>query len=150
ESEAATRDAGSRQAPARRRHVEMLGVAAFVLVAALSLDVRPDERVAFLSRYPLPELCLSRSWFGVSCPGCGLTRSIVLLAHGDWHGSLAMHRLGWLLAASLLFQFPYRLLAIIYGQPSPAVRDLFRYFGYLLIFLLVGNWLVHWLLRAAG
>jgi hypothetical protein len=127
---------------ARRRHFEMLAVATVVLVAALLLEVRSDQRVAFLSCYRLPELCLSRSAFGIECPGCGLTRSIVLLTHGDWRGSLAMHRLGWLVALTLLFQFPYRLVALTCWNPSPGVQKLFHGFGYLLILLLVGNWLV--------
>jgi Protein of unknown function (DUF2752) len=142
--ERATAPAGGADAQTvgRRRHVEMLAVAVAVVAGAYLLAVRSDQRVVLLSRYPLPELCLSRSWFGVECPGCGLTRSIVLLAHGDWRGSLAMHRLGWLMALSILLQFPYRLLALSGWTPSPLVCKLFRWFGYLLILLLLGNWLV--------
>jgi hypothetical protein len=37
------------------------------------------------------------------CPGCGLTRSIIELAHGNLESSLASHRLGLLLAGAIAY-----------------------------------------------
>src|SRR4051794_37095483 len=87
-----------------RRHREMLAVATVVTLTALLLQVDPEERVAFrcLPECPLPQTCASRAWFGIKCPGCGLTRSLVRLAAADWAGSWREHRLGWLMAASIL------------------------------------------------
>ena len=67
---------------------------------------RPARRFQGLPGIPMPRKCWSRSLFGVKCPGCGLTRSVVYLAHGDWRASLAMHRLGIVMAAAILAQFP--------------------------------------------
>jgi hypothetical protein len=133
----------------RRRHWEMLIVASVVLVLAFALEVRPDQRVAFrlAPHYPMPETCMSRYLFGVSCPGCGLTRSIVHLARGDWRHSLQLHHLGWLLAAAILFQFPYRLWCLWRDDCSRATRSLSRCFGTILIVLLIGNWLCELLLH---
>jgi hypothetical protein len=48
-------------------------------------------------------ICLFRR-LGGSCPGCGMTRALSLLAHGDLAGSLAVHPWGLLLALQgLLF-----------------------------------------------
>lgn len=126
----------------RRRHIEMLIVAVVVVVGAFVLRVRPDRRVEvrFVPGLPLPETCLSRSLFGVTCPGCGLTRSVVALAQGDGATSWAMHRLGWLMAVSILAQFPYRLYCLAAGDCGPALRKACVAFGWLLIVLLVGNW----------
>jgi hypothetical protein len=47
----------------------------------------------------LPVLCAFRRTTGLPCPGCGLTRSWSLAAHGDLSGALARHPFG---PASLL------------------------------------------------
>jgi hypothetical protein len=127
----------------RRRHREMLLIALAATFLPFVLDVLPNQRVAFrgLRQFPLPETCMARSVFGVSCPGCGLTRSFIYLARGDWQHALALHRLGWLLAAAVLLQFPYRLYALRRGNLSVGQYAAARWFGYTLLALLVGNWL---------
>jgi hypothetical protein len=127
----------------RRRDREMLVVAALVIILSYSLQVLPDERVAVrgLSDYPLPETCLARSAFHCKCPGCGLTRSCILLSRGDLRSSLAAHRLGWLMAAVIVLQVPYRLVSLRCGGPSTSISFLSRVFGYSLIACLIANWL---------
>ena len=72
-----------------------------VIAAALLLRVGEAGHVQpkWLPNFPLPVMCGSRAFFGVECPGCGLTRSFVALAGGDFAESLAFHRVGWVLAA---------------------------------------------------
>jgi uncharacterized protein DUF2752 len=41
-----------------------------------------------------PTLCTFRNLTGYDCPGCGLTRSVIALLHGDVGGSLRAHPLG--------------------------------------------------------
>jgi hypothetical protein len=126
-----------------RRHKEMLVVALLVVILAFVLEVRPGGKVAccWLPDYPLPGTCLSHEWFGVNCPGCGLTRSIVWLAHGDWEASWHMHRVGGILALAILLQIPYRVLCLRRGG-KPILGTVFpSFFGYVLIALLIGNWL---------
>lgn len=41
-------------------------------------------------------LCPFRRLTGFSCPGCGMTRACILLAHGELRASLTMHPFGWL------------------------------------------------------
>ena len=125
------------------RHREVLIVCSIVVVLAFLLEVLPDQRVAFRGweQYPLPPMCRSREWFGLSCPGCGLTRSIVHLAHADWRSSIRLHRLGWVMAVVIVFQVPYRALLLFRaGSPrfGPRTEILL---SSLLIALLIGNWL---------
>ena len=126
----------------RRRHLFFLAVAATISVLAWSLEVRSDERVAFrgFSQWPLPHSCYSRAVFGVPCPGCGLTRSFVYVARGDWQAAWREHRLGWLLAGLVALQFPYRLWAIVRCRQTGLRPELTTAFAVALMVLLVLNW----------
>lgn len=44
-----------------------------------------------------PAICPMRNTFGIPCPGCGLTRATVALAHGDFASALHFHPLVWLM-----------------------------------------------------
>ena len=70
-------------------------VAGFVggLVGALAL-VDPNR--------PLPfDICALKRLTGLSCPTCGLTRSICHALHGDFAGSFALHPAGPFVLAAL-------------------------------------------------
>jgi hypothetical protein len=127
----------------KKRHRNWLLLFGAVFIAAFALDVRDDDRVAprGLPSCPLPETCTTRSLFGIDCPGCGLTRSFIHLAHGEWAASLRSHRVGWVLAMAVLMQFPYRFAALIYLKDQPLGARMPRIFGGFLIALLLGNWL---------
>ncbi|HWB10720.1 MAG TPA: DUF2752 domain-containing protein [Pirellulales bacterium] len=126
----------------RNHHWVMLAVAVAVVVAATVLEVQPEERVALrgLSRYPLPHLCMSRSLLGLSCPGCGLTRSFVYLAHGRWQEAWRVHRLGWLLAGLVLIQLPYRGM-ILARLMRPISSRAAQWLAWGLVGLMAANWL---------
>lgn len=126
----------------RRRHREMLLLTCLIIPLAFLLDVRADQRVHFagLPNLPLPPACPTYEWYGVKCPGCGLTRSFIHLAEADWSAAFRDHRLGWLMAAAVLIQLPYRLYALRSGQLEPLGVWLPRLFGYALIGLLIANW----------
>jgi hypothetical protein len=127
-----------------RHHRRVLAIVCAVIGLACALQELPDGRVSFrgLPQIPLPQACASRIWFGFRCPGCGLTRSVLHLAEGDWKASWDDHRLGGLMAVVIALQVPYRLIAL--RQPDhvvigPRWQTLL---SYALIALLLGNWLV--------
>lgn len=103
-----------RQQACWQYHVQILMAAVVVVVLSLLLKVVDRERIAFmgLEQFPLPHTCASRILWDAPCPACGLTRSFVLLFHGDLTGSLRMHPLGFWIAALVVFQIPYRVLAL--------------------------------------
>lgn len=132
--------------PSRERlagqHRAILAVSLGVVAAAFLLRVRPDQRVEllFLPGWPLPETCQSRALLGWECPGCGLTRSFVHLAHGEWPTSLRVHRLGWLLALAVVLQVPYRLIALRSATGLPLGERAPWAICWTLVALLVANW----------
>lgn len=113
------------------------------MLLALLLEVAPNQTVHLpgLSKYPLPHLCLTRRWLHVDCPGCGLTRSFIHLAHGRWRESLTAHPVGWLAALAVLFQIPYRLYALCTPDAVLLSRVIVRAFAAGLAVLLFGCWL---------
>lgn len=122
----------------------MLGIALAAVGLSFALDILPDQRVALrgLPQYPLPPSCFSRTYFGVDCPGCGLTRSFILLAQGELWASVARHRLGWLLAVAVLLQIPYRIAKLCWPQAEVVPRHWPRAFSWLLLILLAANWVM--------
>lgn len=157
--EAAPRDATAEemthpgQSPAERligrrvaHHRNMLLASSAILLLAISLRTRADQRVEFawLPNWPMPETCASRGMFNVECPGCGLTRSFIALAAGDLADAWRMNRAGWLLAVAVLCQFPYRLATIrqlkLRGFPEPLPAWLKTGSSWTLIAAVIVNW----------
>jgi hypothetical protein len=58
----------------------------------------------------------------------------------DWQESYRTRRLGWLLAAAVVIQFPYRTVAIACGKYHPLGTTVPRLFGYALVLALIANW----------
>ncbi len=127
-----------------RRHWQMLAMAGGILAVSLVLRVRSDDHAAFafLPDWPIPSTCPSQIIFGVDCPGCGLTRSFIYLANGDWQRAYAKNRVGWLLALAVVLQIPYRLAGLLGRNRQPLGKRLPQLFGMALIAALIGNWLM--------
>lgn len=104
---------GSRLDPLRLRldDAVVLFGAILLLVLGASLDVGRDaaggEQVLADGR-ALPPLCFFRTFTGVPCAGCGITRSTIALLHGDPVGAHRHHPLGAAIVLLLAAQIPYR------------------------------------------
>jgi len=98
----------------RRQHARMLALATLTVLLSFSLQVVSGEYIAFrfMPNYPLPHSCASRAIFHSDCPGCGLTRSFILLAEGRIAESFARHHIGVIFAIVVVLQFPYRIAAL--------------------------------------
>jgi hypothetical protein len=98
----------------RRRRLAEAAIAALVLALGAILPVAR----------PLPfDLCLWHRLTGLRCLGCGLTRSICQLMHGDWVGSFAMHPAGPLVALALAGVIVVRATEAIAGAPLRELAD---------------------------
>jgi len=74
----------------------------------------------------IPPTCSMQSTLGIDCPGCGLTRSFISLAHGNLSASVAFNPAGVLLFAIALFQIPYRILQLLRIHNGKPEWDLSR------------------------
>ncbi|MFK7738562.1 MAG: DUF2752 domain-containing protein [Pirellulaceae bacterium] len=90
--------------------VVWFGGAVLVLLAAYSFSV-VDGRLVELPfvQIALPETCAFRGTFGMDCPGCGLTRSFVHIAHGRLGDAWQLHAVSFILFAYTLAQLPLSL-----------------------------------------
>ncbi len=89
------------------------GLALVVVVLSLVL---PDDGVRGLSGKPL-QLCYFVTATGKPCPGCGLTRSFIHLAHLRAERSVSFHPAGL-----VLFPFTVYLSALLLVSPGRRER----------------------------
>ncbi len=85
----------------------MVALALAVLTFALLLE--PSDAAVTLFGWEVPVSCAFRRLTGVPCPGCGLTRSFVYLAHGQALDAFRMNLLGPFAFTALLVQAPWRV-----------------------------------------
>jgi hypothetical protein len=126
----------------RNHHWTMLAMSVAVLGLSFALQIDGSGSVATGWSQRLPIACGSRALFDVDCPGCGLTRSFVALAHGDVRQSLAFHRVGFVLAAVVVLQLVYRPWALYELRTKIVHHRWPHWVGYGLIGLLIVNWLM--------
>jgi hypothetical protein len=112
----------AQQRRACQLHLFLLTVSVVVvtLAATMSIHQASEVRLPWLP-VSLPELCYFRFGTGIDCPGCGLTRSFIAFAHGEFHLSWIYNPAGALFFPVVAFQIPYRaaqLLRISRGLPS--------------------------------
>jgi len=101
-------------ATGRTEHLWILAIAAIALAGSFVLRLSAEGNLVFPIPWlglaiPLPQACFSRLIFGVSCPGCGLTRSFVAIGQGDVHSAFLLNPMGPAVYLLCLLQVPYRL-----------------------------------------
>jgi Protein of unknown function (DUF2752) len=82
----------SLKAEKHRQHWGWLGLCSAPLVGA----------VFYNQGLRLPLACPIRHLTGIPCPTCGVTRSFMAIAHGDWQQAISMHLFGPVLFVALL------------------------------------------------
>ena len=137
-------------APRRwRYHLVWLLLALAVLAVAGVCRV-PEASVTLPGvATPLPEVCLSRRLFGWECPGCGLTRCFVSLAHGEIGRAWRFNPAGLLWFAAVAWQIPYRC-AQLYLLRAGREWTVRRGFTEGLVLALMAACLAQWVVRLAA
>ena len=127
----------------RSMQLLILAIALVVWALAASMRTVDSERVAFsfMPSFVLPQVCMSRTLLHVDCPGCGLTRSFIAMAHGDLAAAWHFHRVGVLLSLLTAAQVPYRVYRRYGGKHVPARYTAWA--AWTLLVLFIGNWALH-------
>lgn len=78
-----------------------------MLLCAWLLSVGDERRVLLpWIDLPLPETCATRMQFGIDCPGCGLTRSLIHIAHGELSAAWRLQPVSLAVFAFAVLQIP--------------------------------------------
>jgi hypothetical protein len=80
--------------------------------------LRADEEHVFVLGRPIEWVCALRSRFGLPCPTCGLTRSMVMSLHGEFARAWQMAPVGPVAVIGLV-AFAITMLALARLQWSP-------------------------------
>lgn len=127
-------------------HVAILLAAFVVIVSAVALEVRDERVVLPIWHLPLPDSCWYKRLTGHACPGCGLTRSVICLFHGEFFRAWHFNPGGYLVFAILVYQFPYRILQFLrISRSLPAFRPTRA--TSILVGLLAAVLLIQWVVR---
>lgn len=125
-------------------HLTYIAIIVPMLVLPFFMGAATDDGAGVsLVGVEIPSTCPSRSLFGVTCPGCGLTRSFVLLTKGRFGDSLRLHRVGLILYAFFLYQLVFRIACIARSEITTSAfwQNAQHYSALAVIGLLLANWL---------
>ena len=137
----------------------LAGFAGGALLASLAVArvfASADAAAVRVAGAELPAVCVSRLLLGLSCPGCGMTRSVLMTLGGDLRGALAANPAGpllvvalALLGAQLLYAAASRPPAVGAGRRAPGPR--LRFWASAYAAVVVSAMVIQWvggLLRA--
>lgn len=128
-------------------HWVFLAISGAVVLLAVILQVRGEERVVIPGvNVPLPGTCTFKEYFGADCPGCGLTRCFVSMAHGRVDRALHFNPVGIAFFVIVAMQIPFRSLQL-WRMKCGQSEIGFGWWGYsLLVFVLVAL-IIQWVIR---
>jgi hypothetical protein len=118
-----------------------------VLSAAFLLRVDRDGQVRLpIGEITSPDTCFFRFVTGNGCPGCGLTRCFVSIAHGNLRSAWAFNPAGLLFFPFVVAQIPYHAAQIWRIRRNLPIWRPTR-LSTCLVFVLVATLIVQWVCR---
>jgi hypothetical protein len=132
--------------PDTAQHWVFLVLSLAAMVVPLFLDVNGSSHVTLpFLEWPVPSLCMFRNLTGLPCPGCGLSRAFVCIAHGQLLRAWQYNPASWLVFVFVAAQVPYRavqLWRIYRGQGELRWPPLTNTIVLVLVIALCSQWLV--------
>lgn len=127
----------------RAFHIIILIGCAAILAAAFVFEAGEIQLRLFGWKWPLH--CVLYHTFGIKCAFCGMSRSFVAMADGNFQKAWQYHRLGAALFVFILLQIPYRIWSlIIYPKKiNRAVQKPLLLFGTAVLIAIFVNWLFY-------
>ena len=92
------------------------------MMVVLGCILEPSADYVSIFGYPIPEICFLKRNFGISCLGCGLTRSVVYTFHLDISHALQMH-LGGIPISCIALSYMVRQVYITLFQKEGYIAE---------------------------
>jgi len=124
----------------------LLTLSVVVITLSFFMNVQGSTQVCFPgTRVPLPELCSFRRWTGVDCPGCGMTRAFISIAHGEFTKAWQYNPASFYFFVLVASQIPFRAAQLwrIRRGGEPLLTSGWGYAPAIaFMILLLGQWLL--------
>jgi hypothetical protein len=112
-----------------------LSFASVLMLVLLATWVHPDPRgFGTHEQLGLPA-CRMIEWTGIPCPGCGVTTSVALFAHGQWLASLHNQPLGFLLALAIPLYAAWAIAGQLMGRDLSRDAQILRANAFVIVLL---------------
>ena len=136
----------------RVEHLWILGLALIAVLGSFLLEPSGNGGLRVTvpiwgSRVPLPDTCLSRTVLGISCPGCGLTRSFAATSRGEIQTALWFNPCGPMLFILCCLQIPYRIMVYFNVGRSLALLHWIEEYGQIITWCVAAGLIAAWLAR---
>ncbi len=123
------------------------GLGGVALLASLALArglATASPSSVHVAGHELPVVCPSRLLFGVNCPGCGMTRSVLLTLGGDLRGALDVNPAGPFLVVALILLSVQLILASRSTEGDTPVKRRLKPWAYLYGVVVASVMLIQW------
>jgi hypothetical protein len=122
----------------------LTGGALLVSMALARALAEATPAAVHVAGHELPVICPSRLLFGVNCPGCGMTRSVLMTLGGDLRGALNVNPAGPFLVVALILLAAQLLFAARVREESPSVTRRLRPWASLYGVVVASVMLIQW------
>lgn len=117
----------------RRWIIALLAAASIFLVSMAAFEITAWQ-------------CPLKAALGVTCPGCGLTRAIVLLAQGKWLAAVKLHAFAPIGVVAVVLLVTGTLLPVKWRDRAAEQLAVFEKRGGIVFWLLLSV-LIYWICR---
>ena len=123
----------------------LIGVFLFLQLAAIRFLAWADSSHVWVLGRELHWGCWFKEHFGIPCPTCGMTRSVILTLHGHLGQAIVLNAGGPGLVASLALFGVLMFFQASAGQSQQAGRKKALWmisFGWVLALVIMGQWIM--------
>jgi len=121
----------------------LAGIFLFLGLVLLRVAAWADANQVWLFGKQLHWGCWFKEHYGFPCPTCGMTRSVILTMHGDFHNAFLLNPAGPFLIAGLIIVVLIALRLPLTGLKEIKSRQLalgLSLYGWIFMCIMLGQW----------